>query len=220
MNTSPLTVAVGGLALTLLSYVATPVLAQQQESQEELAKKLSNPISSLITVPFQNNFWFRGGPHQSGFTYIDNIQPVVPINLDDEWNLIVRTILPNIFKENVPQGREFGLGDTTQSFFLSPSKPTAGGIIWDVGPVFLWPTGTSPALGSQKWGAGPTFVALRQDARGPSVFSQTKSGPMPVLTDAPTSTRRAHSRSSRMRLGRAGPSRRIRRRPKIGRTTS
>ncbi len=143
----------------LCCLAAAPALAQK-ESADQLAKQLSNPVASLISVPFQNNFNFKAGPHQSGFIYIDNIQPVVPISLNADWNLIVRTILPNVFKENAPQGREFGFGDTTQSFFLSPSS---GKIIWGVGPAFLWPTATSDTLGSQKWGVGPTFVVLTQE---------------------------------------------------------
>ena len=57
---------------------------------------------------------------------------------------------------------EFGLGDIVQNFFFSPKQP-ASGWIWGVGPVFNWPTATDDALGSEKWGAGPTAVLLKQE---------------------------------------------------------
>jgi hypothetical protein len=93
-----------------------------------------------------------------------NIQPVIPFKLTEDWNLITRTILPVIYAESpVVGGRTaWGLGDTTQSFFLSPKDPVSGWIL-GAGPVFLWPTETDSALGSGKWGAGPTAVALRQE---------------------------------------------------------
>lgn len=130
----------------------------------ELAKKLSNPISNLISVPLQFNYDEGFGPKDAGkFTL--NIQPVIPISLNHDWNVIVRTILPVIYQDSIADGVDsrFGLGDTTQSFFFSPKAPTSGGWIWGVGPVFLWPTATDDSLGTEKWGAGPTAVLLKQD---------------------------------------------------------
>jgi hypothetical protein len=117
--------------------VLTPTLAAGQEDADDLAKQLQNPVSNLISVPFQGNFDFNGGPNGNGRAWTTNIQPVIPIALNPDWNLIVRTILPVIYRDNYTDGQEFGLGDTTQSFFLSPSQPTAGGLIWGVGPAFL-----------------------------------------------------------------------------------
>jgi hypothetical protein len=97
-----------------------------------------------------------------------NVQPVVPFSLSADWNLILRTILPVIGQDDdVPGGEQFGLGDTVQSLFFSP-KESASGIIWGIGPVFLLPTATDDALGGDKWGAGPTGVALVQS--GPWTF--------------------------------------------------
>ncbi len=141
--------------------------AQAQESSDELAQQLNNPISSLISVPFQFNAAFGGGPDDDGEWYTLNIQPVIPFSIAPDWNLIVRTIVPVIGRENVfpTDSSAWGLGDTVQSFFLSPKAPTEGGLIWGVGPVFLYPTATDDLLGSEKWGAGPTGVALIQ--KGP-----------------------------------------------------
>ena len=129
----------------------------------ELAKTLANPIGALISVPFQNNFDFGGGPAGDGFQYKLNLQPIVPITLNQDWLLISRTILPFVYQENiVGTSSQSGLADTLQSLFLSPVKPTQGGWIWGAGPALLLPTATDDLLGAEKWGAGPTAVVLKQ----------------------------------------------------------
>ena len=128
-----------------------------------LAKQLNNPIASLISVPFQGNYDTGYGP-DDGEKFFVNVQPVIPISLSDDWNLISRSILPVAWQNDIAgqSGDQFGLGDLTQSLFFSPVKPTAGGLIWGVGPVFLIPTATDDLLGGQKWGGGPTGVVLKQ----------------------------------------------------------
>ena len=128
---------------------------------QELAKKLSNPVASLISFPLQSNFDFGMGTG-SGWRYTLNVQPVIPIKLGNNWNLISRTIIPVIHQGNVtgPNTSQNGLGDTVQSFFFSPNKTEP--FIWAVGPVVLIPTATDQALGAQKWGLGPTALALKQ----------------------------------------------------------
>jgi hypothetical protein len=97
-----------------------------------------------------------------------NLQPVIPISISRQWNLISRTILP-IYDQDISdvRGRQVGFGPTTQSFFFSPKQPTAGGVIWGVGPVVLIPTDTD-GLGTRQWGAGITGVGLKQ--AGPWTF--------------------------------------------------
>ena len=92
-----------------------------------------------------------------------NFQPVIPFSISENWNLISRTILPLVWNDGVIPGEDhqFGLGTTTQSFFFSPKQPTAGGLIWGVGPAFLVPTATDD-IATNQWGAGITGVALKQ----------------------------------------------------------
>ena len=133
-------------------------------SDADIAQQLQNPIASLISVPFQNNFDFGAGPRDNGFGYTLNFQPVVPFRLSDDWTLITRTIVPFIHQERYTPDHETGLGDTTQSFFFSPRSGVPG-LTWGVGPAVLWPTATRPAFQSWQWGLGPTGVVVQ--ASGP-----------------------------------------------------
>jgi len=166
------------LALALALFAgATPLHAQtthqnaNQSAPEttdeaaKLAKELSNPISSLISVPLQSNWDFGIGPNDAT-RYTLNVQPVIPISLSADLNLIVRTIMPVIDAESPAPGVDSasGLGDITQSFFFSPKKPTDGGWIWGAGPALLYPTASDELLGSGKWCAGPTAVFLKQES--------------------------------------------------------
>jgi hypothetical protein len=141
---------------------AAPSGEGASDSAAELAKKTLNPVADLISVPFQYNADFNIGPKDATRSTL-NIQPVIPIGLNEDWNLIVRTILPVINIDSVADGVDSknGIGDVTQSFFLSPKKPVDGWIL-GAGPAFLWPTGTD-GLSGRKWGLGPTAVALRQE---------------------------------------------------------
>jgi hypothetical protein len=152
------------LALTAL----LPALSWAQ-SAEELAKKLSNPVASLISVPLQFNHDENIGPADGRRSFV-NVQPVVPISISQDWNLISRTIVPLIDQKDIagPSGSQSGAGDIVQSLFFSPKAPTAGGLIWGAGPVLLLPTATDELLGSEKWGLGPTGVVLTQ--RGPWTY--------------------------------------------------
>lgn len=137
--------------------------AEDSDSAAELAKKLNNPIAALISVPFQLNYDQDIGPDDEGERMVLNIQPVVPMTLNEDWNLISRTILPLIRQTDIPSDTdETGMGDIFQNLFFSPKAPTAGGWIWGVGPALLLPTATDELLGAKKWAAGPTAVALKQ----------------------------------------------------------
>ena len=149
--------------------VATPAVAQESDPGD-VARQLANPVSSLISVPTQANYDSDVGPDDGGSVLRVNIQPVVPVGISDDWNLISRTILPFVDRRGITAGGadRSGLGDTVQSFFFSPKAPTSSGWIWGAGPVLLLPTASDALLGSEKWGIGPTAVALKQ--RGPWTY--------------------------------------------------
>ena len=168
---------IAGLLLSVEGLHATDAPEVEAETDEatKLAKQLSNPISSLISVPFQANEDFGYGPSHNGYKFTLNIQPVIPISISKDWNLILRTIVPIVsqhdlfYVENVPRSlgltqnrSQDGLSDTTQSFFFSPKNPGPFGLIWGVGPALLYPTGTHPFLGTGTFSIGPTVVVLEQ----------------------------------------------------------
>ena len=134
---------------------------QQGEGSADLAKKLSNPVSDLVSVPFQFN-WENGVGPNKNTRFILNIQPVVPFTLNPKWNLIARVITPLVSQPPLVAGgaATFGVSDILASFFFSPAQPR--GFIWGVGPVFSLPSTADPFLGTGKWSAGPTVVVLKQ----------------------------------------------------------
>jgi hypothetical protein len=153
---------------TLLMSLAASVNAQDQpangSNNAELAKQLTNPVAALISVPFQFNYDQKLGPLDDGHKTYLNFQPVIPVSIGDDWNMISRTIVPVVDQSDIApnSGHQFGLGDITQSLFFAPKQAGSHGIIWGIGPAFLLPTATDGLLGSKKWGLGPTAVVLKQ----------------------------------------------------------
>src|SRR5450631_1609004 len=149
--------------------MAVASAAHAELSSEELAKIAQNPVGNLISVPFQENLNLNTGPLQKNYNLL-NIQPVIPIDVNEDWNIITRTILPII---SLPpfapgQNRTNGIGDVQISAFLSPAKP--GSWIWGVGAVIQLPTHTDPVLGNDHAGIGPTFVVLHLERGSPWVY--------------------------------------------------
>lgn len=175
------------LACMLMGVVAAPVRAQQAQSpqdqpaatqekpdaQEEkpaagtesadaLRKAAQNPVASLISVPIQENLNFGIQPGDRTQNVL-NIQPVIPVSVAKNWNLIVRWITPIIYQPVGTETGYYGLGDMQPAFFLSPKKSK---VIWGVGPQLLLPTATKTGiLGQGKFGLGPTAVVLVQPGK-------------------------------------------------------
>ncbi len=137
--------------------------AQAPGEAEELAKKLANPVSDLVSVPFQFN-WEQNVGTSDATRFILNVQPVIPFALNNDWNLIARVIVPFVSQPALVDGGEaaFGVSDILASFFFSPSKP---GLIWGVGPAISLPSTSVPTLGTEKWSAGPSVVVLKQSGK-------------------------------------------------------
>ena len=164
--------------------------AAAANNADALRKAAQNPVASLISVPVQENWNFNIGPNDR-IQNVLNVQPVIPINLTQNWNLIIRWITPIIYQPlgvnqpPPPSGPDFalsanasgsaaaataepnqgvyGFGDMQPAFFFSPKK---GKLIWGVGPQFLLPTATRTGiLGQGKFGIGPTAVVLVQPGK-------------------------------------------------------
>ncbi|HKE40455.1 MAG TPA: neuromedin U [Casimicrobiaceae bacterium] len=146
-----------------------PTAAHAELSAEELAKLAQNPVGNLISVPFQNNTNLNFGP-EKGTQNILNIQPVIPIEVNKDWNIITRMILPVIHMPALSPdiGSLNGVGDIVFTAFLSPANP--GHWIWGVGPVVQIPTNSNAELGNKNWGIGPSFVVLHLEHDDPWVY--------------------------------------------------
>jgi hypothetical protein len=171
------------LCVTTLSFPQAKPAPPEAGSTEDLQKATQNPVASLISVPLQDNSNFGIGPYQRTQNVL-NIQPVIPLKLTADWNMIIRWIAPIIWQpapgtanlelygieENTPAyfaaqqvqatAGVYGFGDMVPTVFFSPSAPHK--LIWGVGPVFQLPTATDKVLGQGKFGIGPSVVALVQ----------------------------------------------------------
>jgi len=151
------------LTAMLLAAALPPPAARGQEAQGgggDLGKQLSNPISSLVSVPIQVNWDFGAGERDP--RVVMNLQPVMPFPLSRKWNSVARVIAPIVSQPPATEAgtTHFGLGDLTFEGFLTPAK--AKGITWGAGPILGVPMGSDPFLGSGKWTAGPAGLLLDQ----------------------------------------------------------
>jgi hypothetical protein len=154
-----------GVPGTQVATEETPAAATNTDALRNAAQ---NPVANLISVPIQPNFNFGIGPADRTQN-VTNIQPVIPLDLSTNWNLIVRWITPIVYQPIPVPGPSgppaqttgvYGLGDMNPSFFLVPKKSK---VIWGVGPTLVLPTATNTTyLGQGKLSMGPAVVALVQ----------------------------------------------------------
>jgi hypothetical protein len=151
--------------LILLLVLVVPVVAAEggETKVEHLATQLQNPIASLISIPFQNNWEAGLGTTQSGTRYTLRFQPVVPTVINRDWNMITRPIISYVSQRDVFGGTsQSGLSDTQLEIFFTPNQFQKDALLWGVGPVILIPTASETLLGTEKWGIGPSACALKQ----------------------------------------------------------
>jgi hypothetical protein len=160
-------VPLGSIAAQAQSISETGTGGIQSASATDIAKKLENPIGDITSIPLQNNTNLGVGP-RPGTQNVLNFQPVVPLHIDRDWNVIVRAVMPFTWSPTAQpaQSVPFGIAPTTVSAFLSPVTLTDGWA-WGIGPIVQVPAITSTTLGSNVWGLGPTAVIVKQD--GPIV---------------------------------------------------
>ena len=149
-------------------FVGDGILKGGEDEEAELARAVQNPVADMISLPFQNSTNFNFGPLERTQNVL-NIQPVIPINVTQEWLMVTRTILPVVSQPAFLPGqdREFGLGDTLFSAFFSPKDRNLwlGNWLWGAGPAILLPTSTQDRLGVGEWGAGPSAIILTMRGR-------------------------------------------------------
>jgi hypothetical protein len=141
-----------------LSLGAVTESSDGEESASELNRKLTNPVSSIWSIANQfNNFELNNGQWSNNW----NFQPVLPVSLTKDWNLITRPVMP--FYNIVPHEtgpnqfeRDAGLGDLTLLELLSPAH--SGNWVLGAGPTAIFPTATSCFTGQGKWQLGPSVV--------------------------------------------------------------
>lgn len=142
-------------------------------SKENLAEESMNPLSTVISVPFENNTLFGTGPAKSTVNIL-NVKPIFPVNIG-KWNLINRLTIPILYTEgqdkdisgNLPPGmgnpgsfgfgKASGLADVTYQGFITPANKS-GKLAWGLGGSLVIPTHTEPRFGADKWSAGPAVV--------------------------------------------------------------
>ncbi len=151
--------------ITLFSMSAAYAQDVPTKSDADLAKELTNPVADLITVPVQMSIDPKVGLSGDGSKTQTNIQPVIPFDLSENWNLITRTIIPVINQKDIfaGSGSQSGLGDISMSLFVAPKD--SGKWVWGAGPIVLMPSATNDLLGGKKWGAGPSAILLRMQDR-------------------------------------------------------
>lgn len=149
-------------------YSSAPGASEDQETKHknltEINKQLTNPVSELWSITFQQDNYYLGNPDRWNSNL--NFQPVMPVALTNNWNLITRPVVPLFVSQphadpNDPANieRTTGFGDIGLVELFSPSQRLAGQWLLGLGPTFIFPTASSEYIGQGKWQAGPGAIA-------------------------------------------------------------
>ncbi|MCZ7463811.1 transporter [Rhizobium rhizogenes] len=135
--------------------------ASAEDDVDELARKVSNPASFMISVPVHSDFdvgrWGGGDTYSATL----DIEPVIPFALNDDWNMISHTDFPIVYNDPIgTPGGKLGLGDISQNLSFTPARH--GPLIWAFGPEFSLPTATDDRFGTGKLSMGPSGLLLLQ----------------------------------------------------------
>jgi len=149
------------LALLIIGSLPLSTLLLAQETPQEemlaLAKASQNPVADMNTIPVQFN-WYTGGAFGNQTYSQTLIQPVLPLPISKNWNVVSRTIVPVLSLPQPGSERLKGIGDIQEQLFFSQTKSQK--VIWGVGPIISFPTTTINAIATGQFAAGPTAVVL------------------------------------------------------------
>ncbi|QPK62101.1 neuromedin U [Methylomonas sp. LL1] len=171
-------------AIVATAGITAMLTVRAELSNQELAKMTQNPVSEMISLPFQNNTDFDTGPRKETKNIL-NIQPIIPLTSNGDWKIITRTVLPIISQPREWRGQDsrVGLGDTQFSVLLSPANQE--GLIWRMGAVTQIPTNTDIRFGNDNWGLGPAFVMIHVEKGDPWVYGVILNNIWSVSNDRP-----------------------------------
>lgn len=150
------------LFLLLFQSIFSQGSINPEMNSEGLAKTLANPVASLATLPINYDFDNNIGPNDSSQQSAITFQPVIPYKLNEDWNLISRSVFSVVDQSGSFTGNHMGNGDLLQTFFFSPTRVKKGGLIWGVGPVMSIPIASQDQFGTGKFSLGPEVVVLKQ----------------------------------------------------------
>ena len=147
------------LTLVAMMTMAQLALAVDGGTKANLSQQANNPIANMISVPFQLNANYGVGPRDQNQNVL-TIQPVIPFELNQDWLLVSRWMLPFVDQPDFAKGsgRVDGTGDLNAAFFFSPSSRMTGlpeELVFGFGPGIQAPTASNSQLGS-----GPTALAV------------------------------------------------------------
>ena len=146
------------LPASLAAQQAEPTKAEAEARATALAKAAQNPVANMNTIPVQFN-WTTGAGLGDQTQSVINVQPVLPLPINDDWNLISRTIVPFVSLPTGGPDRISGIADIQEQIYLTPAK--SRGVAWGFGPIISLPTATNAAVSTGQFALGPTFVALK-----------------------------------------------------------